>query len=628
MKNRLMSYFVVLCICLSLYPTSVVSAAYDESSYKLTGNQINDIVGIASTQVEYHEGNSINDLSGTNQSGTNNYTKYAKDIGMGQGVAWCATFISWCARKANIPTSVIQSSTYAEASSYGVTYYEWSDYKNGAFTPKKGDLIFFNWKSAAQLSRAEHVGLISENPSANGNYVVIKSYEGNTKKNKVEYKNRTVSKNNGYFEGGYIIGFGRPNYTGNITESLNISLTSYPTTIKVGSSFGLRGSVTSGYSIKKVQGYIYRGSEVVQSSTDTPNSTSMNIQTANLNNKLKFGELSAGSYSLVVTAVDASGAAKKITKNFTVVSQPTKTTSTLAIILDKYPVSISEGSSYGLRGSVKSNYNISLVKGYIINSNGSTVQSSTDKPNSESMDIQYANLNNNLRFGKLSAGNYTMKIEAYDTSGRVVTASKSFTVKGLLTPELGGAIGAVGATTNLSGQTSNLSINMTSYPSSINQGSSFGLRGSITSDKNISQVNGYVISSSGNTVLSSVDYPNAQSMDVRYANLNNNLKFGTLAAGTYTLKITARDSVTTKAWSTSFTVVGSAANTRVGIINIPSGWSNLSIRKGPGTGYDIIGSMNQGERCTVYPDKASNGWYWVEYNGICGYASGKQINLQ
>ena len=114
MKNRLMSYFVVLCICLSLYPTSVVSAAYDESSYKLTGNQINDIVGIASTQVEYHEGNSINDLSGTNQSGTNNYTKYAKDIGMGQGVAWCATFISWCARKANIPTSVIQSSTYAE----------------------------------------------------------------------------------------------------------------------------------------------------------------------------------------------------------------------------------------------------------------------------------------------------------------------------------------------------------------------------------------------------------------------------------------------------------------------------------------------------------------------------------
>ena len=69
-------------------------------------------------------------------------------------------------------------------------------------------------------------------------------------------------------------------------------------------------------------------------------------------------------------------------------------------------------------------------------------------------------------------------------------------------------------------------------------------------------------------------------------------------------------------------------NTRVGIVNIPSSWDNLSIRTGPGTGYQIIGSMNQGARCTVYPDKESNGWYYVEYGGVKGYASGRQINLQ
>lgn len=69
------------------------------------------------------------------------------------------------------------------------------------------------------------------------------------------------------------------------------------------------------------------------------------------------------------------------------------------------------------------------------------------------------------------------------------------------------------------------------------------------------------------------------------------------------------------------------SETRTGIINIPSSWENLSIRTGPSTNYRIIGSMNQGATCTVYPDKASNGWYYVEYNGVFGYASGKQINL-
>lgn len=64
------------------------------------------------------------------------------------------------------------------------------------------------------------------------------------------------------------------------------------------------------------------------------------------------------------------------------------------------------------------------------------------------------------------------------------------------------------------------------------------------------------------------------------------------------------------------------------MINIPASWDNLSIRTRPGTSYQIIGSMNQGDRCTVYTDKTSNGWYFVEYNGITGYASGRQIDLQ
>lgn len=71
---------------------------------------------------------------------------------------------------------------------------------------------------------------------------------------------------------------------------------------------------------------------------------------------------------------------------------------------------------------------------------------------------------------------------------------------------------------------------------------------------------------------------------------------------------------------------GSLGSSIVGVVDIPSSWDNLSIRSGPSTDYQIVGSMNDGSRCNVYPNKTKNGWYYVEYNGIYGYASGNQIN--
>ena len=71
---------------------------------------------------------------------------------------------------------------------------------------------------------------------------------------------------------------------------------------------------------------------------------------------------------------------------------------------------------------------------------------------------------------------------------------------------------------------------------------------------------------------------------------------------------------------------GALGNSIVGVVDIPSSWENLSIRSGPSTNYQIVGSMNNGVRCNVYPSKTKNGWYYVEYNGIYGYASGNCIN--
>lgn len=205
--------------------------------------------------------------------------------------------------------------------------------------------------------------------------------------------------------------------------------------------------------------------------------------------------------------------------------------STLKINMTSYPGTIQRGSSYGLRGSILSNYNILQVSGNVINSSGKTVLTSSDKPNAKSMDVKDANLNKVLTFNTLAAGTYTLKVEATDASGNKVTWSTFFSV------------------------CSNLSVNMTSSPTSIKFGSYFGLRGTIKSDEKITSVKGTVLDSSGNAVLSSFDTPNAKSMDVRTANLNNAITFNKLDRGNYTLKIVATDASGNKVtWSKSFKV--------------------------------------------------------------------------
>jgi len=128
-------------------------AAY-ENTYVNTGDQRADIIGVALTQLGYQEG------KGTGV--WNNDTKYGDWAGYPK-TEWCGWFVSWCARQADIPTSVIRTNGLAKASSFGLTSYYTSD----QYTPRPGDLFFKkNWG---------HVGIV---------YYVEGSYfytlEGNT----------------------------------------------------------------------------------------------------------------------------------------------------------------------------------------------------------------------------------------------------------------------------------------------------------------------------------------------------------------------------------------------------------------------------------------------------------------
>ena len=158
-----------------LTPSYTPSASYRSGRYytqlcnvSLTGNQRTDLVNVARSQLGYHEGDSIEDLNGTG-SGSGNYSEYGYWFGTqvkgntyGHYYAWCAMFVSWCARQAGIPTSVISNAAYAHAdgsnSSGGYSYFH-VDYKSPTeYTPQEGDLIFFD--KASQAGEWDHVGIV------------------------------------------------------------------------------------------------------------------------------------------------------------------------------------------------------------------------------------------------------------------------------------------------------------------------------------------------------------------------------------------------------------------------------------------------------------------------------------
>ena len=114
--------------------------------------------------------------------------------------SWCAIFISWCARQAGIPTSIISNATYACAGSDYGDFKNLDFYSRGSYTPKVGDLIFFDWLDGDQYVW-DHVEIVIGVDSSN-----VTTLGGNTGTNDVKTRNWNLSHQ-------YIKGYGVPKYT-------------------------------------------------------------------------------------------------------------------------------------------------------------------------------------------------------------------------------------------------------------------------------------------------------------------------------------------------------------------------------------------------------------------------------
>lgn len=188
--KRIFSLFLACIMLVAMLPavTLQAEAAY-ENTHINTGDQARDIVAVAQTQVGYQEGD-------------NNDNKYGTAFGH-NNVAWCAYFISWCAKEAGISDSIIHRQGIA--SPFSGYFNVPNTHSSGDYFPKPGDLVFYGPNSNGDHY---HVGLVETvNPSTG----YITTIEGNTNSNGSS-EGYIVYRHTRHYRHSTICCYGTPNY--------------------------------------------------------------------------------------------------------------------------------------------------------------------------------------------------------------------------------------------------------------------------------------------------------------------------------------------------------------------------------------------------------------------------------
>lgn len=168
---------------------------------------VNKILEIARAEIGYKEKASNSQLDdATANAGSNNWTKYARDLyaagyyqGNKNGYAWCDVFVDWCfymladKNAAKAQEIECQTGLYGAGCSWSAKYYK-AQGRLYTSNPQPGDQIFFGTSG-----NESHTGLVE---SVNG--TTITTIEGNTS-NMVARRTYTLGSSN-------ICGFGRPKY--------------------------------------------------------------------------------------------------------------------------------------------------------------------------------------------------------------------------------------------------------------------------------------------------------------------------------------------------------------------------------------------------------------------------------
>lgn len=208
MKNRLKKlniFFIVLCIIISsIIPTAAFAASEDDLR--------SSVVSIASDEVGY--------------TGTSSYSKYGDWYGYQGG--WCTTFVLWCFNKAGKQNGVTLNGVIIPRGGNCSSMISWFKdkgryYSPSKYTPKSGDLIFFDWTGSGT---ADHVGIVNYTSGT-----TVYTIEGNCS-GKVKAREYTKKGSKPYNNISSIIGYASPKFSSVSGSSAGKTTTKKHTTTK------------------------------------------------------------------------------------------------------------------------------------------------------------------------------------------------------------------------------------------------------------------------------------------------------------------------------------------------------------------------------------------------------------
>lgn len=237
--------------------------------------------------------------------------------------------------------------------------------------------------------------------------------------------------------------------------------------------------------------------------------------------------------------------------------------SNLRILPDDYPQGkVEQGLSYGISGRIKSDYHITDVRSYILDSNKNIIQEASGWTTTATYVIENSALDRGLLFGELSPGKYYLQYKAEDETGnRVTWTSDAFEIIPNVDKEPA---------------KSELAITPKNYPKGeIPKGEKFYLSGRIRSNYHITDVRSYMLDVNKNVVMEASGWTTTQAYVIENSALDRGMKFGELPAGTYYLRYSATDeSGNTVTWtSDAFKIVGNNSISELRILpdKVPSG---------------------------------------------------------
>ena len=166
-----------------------------------------DVIKIAKGEVGYCEKQTNSKLDDKKANhGTKNFTKYARDIGVANGLYWCATFVNWCFIQAANGDKKKAKEVLCGANTQACRDNSNAFKKAGRLDmkPQPGDVVFFLGAGSS------HTGIVV---AVDGN--TITTVEGNTSPGKFNRNGGCVAeKKYNYKSNRRISGFGHPKYDG------------------------------------------------------------------------------------------------------------------------------------------------------------------------------------------------------------------------------------------------------------------------------------------------------------------------------------------------------------------------------------------------------------------------------